>query len=268
LTEQFVRFARWYPHSKKAGQYFENMYDEHVIWGWILNVTGVVVEKERNEYSDFISSEGTLPNIRSIRKDAEKIIQGLSSVGLSPTLPADKIKELDSAAVEISALKNSGFRVGAAFGVWDLNHPGHTRFLNMSRQILGKYGKLIVCVSSDSDVKILKGRARPIFSQEERATGLAHLPWTDLVIPLPAFPHGASIGDIDAHYGKIHEQLSPHLRLVGKRESTFENIRRECENAGTGLLYWNNEILTSTSEIVQRILDQAINAPNQKPYQS
>jgi D-glycero-beta-D-manno-heptose 1-phosphate adenylyltransferase len=64
-------------------------------------------------------------------------------------------------------------------GVFDLLHAGHLRYLQHARS-LGD--ALVVGVNSDRSVRAIKGPARPITSQEERAEVISALACVDGVV--------------------------------------------------------------------------------------
>lgn len=64
-------------------------------------------------------------------------------------------------------------------GCFDLLHLGHVDYLEKSRS-LGD--KLIVGINTDASVQRLKGKERPIVSQESRAVVMASLQFVDAVI--------------------------------------------------------------------------------------
>ena len=64
-------------------------------------------------------------------------------------------------------------------GCFDLLHVGHIRYLAQAKK-LGDF--LIIGLNSDSSVKVLKGKDRPINSFEDRAVLLSALTSVDLVI--------------------------------------------------------------------------------------
>lgn len=64
-------------------------------------------------------------------------------------------------------------------GCFDILHAGHVRYLTTAKS----YGDvLIVGLNSDSSVKLLKGKDRPINSQDDRAEVLAALRAVDDVV--------------------------------------------------------------------------------------
>ncbi len=75
----------------------------------------------------------------------------------------------------------SGIRGRLAFtnGVFDLLHPGHVDVLLGAR---AQGDSLVVGVNSDASVKRLKGPARPVRTEAERAYVLAALEMVDAVV--------------------------------------------------------------------------------------
>jgi D-beta-D-heptose 7-phosphate kinase/D-beta-D-heptose 1-phosphate adenosyltransferase len=70
-------------------------------------------------------------------------------------------------------------RIGFTNGVFDLLHPGHIKVLAQSRAACDR---LVVGLNSDASVKRLKGKDRPIQSEQARAEVLAGLQAVDLVV--------------------------------------------------------------------------------------
>jgi D-glycero-beta-D-manno-heptose 1-phosphate adenylyltransferase len=84
----------------------------------------------------------------------------------------EKIKTLDALVAERRALARAGKRVVFTNGCFDLLHPGHVRYLAHARA-LGD--ALVVALNSDRAVRELKGEARPILAEDERAEVMAAL---------------------------------------------------------------------------------------------
>ncbi len=80
---------------------------------------------------------------------------------------------------ERERLRSSGKRLVFTNGVFDLLHVGHVRYLAQARA-LGD--ALLVAINSDRTVRELKGPARPVFAQAERAEILAALRVVDYVV--------------------------------------------------------------------------------------
>ena len=112
-----------------------------------------------------------------------------------------KIKTLPEIKREIEQLKREGKRIVFTNGVFDLLHPGHTRYLFAARE-LGDY--LIVAVNSDRSVKTIKGPERPIMDQDERMELVAALSSVDAVV---LFHEDNPL--------KVIEYLMPHVLVKG-----------------------------------------------------
>ena len=72
-----------------------------------------------------------------------------------------------------------GRRIVFTNGVFDLLHPGHTRYLAAAR---AHGDALIVAVNSDRSVRAIKGPSRPVNSESDRAEVLAALAAVDAVV--------------------------------------------------------------------------------------
>jgi D-beta-D-heptose 7-phosphate kinase / D-beta-D-heptose 1-phosphate adenosyltransferase len=87
----------------------------------------------------------------------------------------------DEALAVVAAARARGGRVVATGGCFDLLHAGHARTLGAARELAGPDGVLVVCLNSDASVRRLKGPARPIVGQSDRAELLAALACVDAV---------------------------------------------------------------------------------------
>jgi rfaE bifunctional protein nucleotidyltransferase chain/domain len=77
------------------------------------------------------------------------------------------------------SIRESGGKVVATGGCFDLIHAGHIRSLTAARE-LGDC--LIVCLNSDDSVRRLKGPERPIIGQHDRAELLLAMECVDAVM--------------------------------------------------------------------------------------
>ena len=78
-------------------------------------------------------------------------------------------------------------------GVFDLLHPGHVRYLAEAR---AHGDALIVAVNSDRSVRAIKGPARPVNSEHDRAEVLAALAAVDAVVIFDEDDPHAVIADL------------------------------------------------------------------------
>ena len=73
---------------------------------------------------------------------------------------------LEAAALYIQAHPER--KVGLTSGTFDLFHDFHERYLERCRRAIGHNGIFIVGVDSDAEIRIAKGKGRPIQSEYQR----------------------------------------------------------------------------------------------------
>ena len=79
----------------------------------------------------------------------------------------------------IENLKKQGKRTVFTNGCFDILHIGHVRYLKES----AKFGDImIIGLNSDTSVKRLKGKSRPINNESDRAELLSELGFVDYVV--------------------------------------------------------------------------------------
>ena len=91
----------------------------------------------------------------------------------------DRILSRSAARAAVSAARRRGERVVFTNGCFDLLHVGHVRSLEQAKR-LGD--RLVVGVNRDASVRRLKGRARPIVGERQRAELVAALACVDWVV--------------------------------------------------------------------------------------
>ncbi|MFY9554443.1 MAG: D-glycero-beta-D-manno-heptose 1-phosphate adenylyltransferase [Blastocatellia bacterium] len=137
-------------------------------------------------------------------------------------------------------LRTAGRTLVFTNGCFDLLHPGHVRYLSEARS-LGD--ALVVALNSDRAVRALKGRGRPIMSEEERAEVIAALEAVDYVI----------IFDEDTPRELI-DDLLPDVLVKGGDWPLDQIIgREEVEAAGGRVLSLPYVEGCSTSKIIERV---------------
>jgi len=131
----------------------------------------------------------------------------------------EKILVRAAMLAERERLRSSGQRLVFTNGVFDLLHVGHVLYLAQARA-LGD--ALVVAINSDRAVRELKGPARPVFDQAERAEILAALRAVDYV---------TIFDDISPH-SLIAELLPDVLVKGGDYDLDQIHGRDEVEAAG------------------------------------
>ena len=91
----------------------------------------------------------------------------------------NKIKTLPGLVLTLKKLKRKNKKIVFTNGCFDLLHVGHVSYLEKARS-LGDI--LVLGLNSDSSVKSLKGKKRPVVSQKDRAKVLSALTFVDFVV--------------------------------------------------------------------------------------
>lgn len=89
-----------------------------------------------------------------------------------------KIKSLSELKTMVGSLRRRK-KIVFTNGCFDILHRGHIQYLGQAKE---KNSVLIVGLNSDASVRRIKGRARPIFNQNDRARLLSALPFVDFVV--------------------------------------------------------------------------------------
>jgi rfaE bifunctional protein nucleotidyltransferase chain/domain len=121
-----------------------------------------------------------------------------------------------SQAIDIAKkLKAQGKKIVLAGGCFDLIHVGHITFLEAAKN---KGDVLFVLLESDKNISRIKGKDRPINTQDDRAVILACLEMVDYVIKLPDF-------DKNSDYDEMIISLKPDIIATTKGDP--ERIHKE-----------------------------------------
>jgi len=95
------------------------------------------------------------------------------------TEPGTKIIQLCSLIRKVRALKQKGKRIVFTNGCFDILHFGHVKYLQDAK---AKGDYLIVAVNSDSSIKKIKAKNRPVIGQGDRLKTIAALASVDFVV--------------------------------------------------------------------------------------
>jgi D-beta-D-heptose 7-phosphate kinase/D-beta-D-heptose 1-phosphate adenosyltransferase len=90
-----------------------------------------------------------------------------------------KVMSMAEAVAWVEHLRHEGKAVVLTNGVFDILHPGHVRYLLDARR---EGDALIVAVNSDRSVRAIKGPARPVNPESDRAEIVAALSCVDAVV--------------------------------------------------------------------------------------
>ena len=154
-----------------------------------------------------------------------------------------KIYTRDLLIAEREHWKHAGKKVVFTNGCYDVLHPGHIRLLEGARS-LGDV--LILALNTDAGAQRLKGPARPLVSQNERAELAAELAAVDAVV----------FFDEDTPRELIANVL-PDVLVKGADWTHFIAGREEVEAAGGKVVALPLEPGYSTTGILEEVLSRA-----------
>lgn len=125
-------------------------------------------------------------------------------------------------------------------GVFDLLHPGHIRYLQAAR---AEGDALIVAINSDRSVRAIKGPARPLTPEAERAEILGALACVDAVVVFD-----------EQTPAEIIQAVRPDVLVKGADWAPDKIVGRDTVEAHGGkVILMPVEQGWSTSSIVEKI---------------
>ena len=94
-----------------------------------------------------------------------------------------KVVTLDELLADAVRFRAGGQTIALANGLFDVLHVGHLRYLEGARS---EADRLVVAINSDASARALKGPARPVVPQSERAELVAGFACVDRVVMFDA----------------------------------------------------------------------------------
>jgi len=156
-------------------------------------------------------------------------------------LSGSKIISLSKLKRKISLLKFKGSRIVFTNGCFDILHYGHIKYLQDAKN-KGDY--LIVAVNSDSSIKKIKGKNRPVIGQSDRLKTVAAISSVDFVV---LFNEDNPL--------KLIKALKPDILIKGADWSKHKIIGADfVESYGGKVLTVNLVKGRSTSRIIEKII--------------
>lgn len=156
-----------------------------------------------------------------------------------------KIISIDEAQPIIEKWKEENLKIGFTNGCFDIIHPGHLSLLSQAR---ANCHRLIVGLNSDDSVRLLKGNDRPFNNQTTRASILASLIDTDLII---IFSEKTPLNLI--------KTIKPNVLIKGADYKQDEVVGADFVKSYNGQIFLAQlEEGLSTTNIIKEIQDKKI----------
>lgn len=142
----------------------------------------------------------------------------------------------------IDAEKRQGKKIVLANGCFDLIHVGHIRYLKESKK---KGDILVLALNSDSSIRQLKGKGRPILKEKERVDILTSVSFVDYITTFK----GTTVEEVLL-------ALKPDIHAKGS-DYTEETVPEKVtvRSYGGGIAITGGPKVRSTSQIINQIRD-------------
>lgn len=154
-----------------------------------------------------------------------------------------KITDLSELALVLKGIKKQNSRIVLAGGCFDLLHTGHVVFLEKAKKE-GDF--LIILLESDQKISRLKGKGRPVNSQQDRAKVLAALESIDLVVCLPDMKN--------EDYDRVVKLIKPQIIATTEGDLSVEYKKRTAKLVNAEVKFVSTLLENySTGKIIDRI---------------
>lgn len=156
-------------------------------------------------------------------------------------LKLNKLYSLSQLTKIVQEHKKRGQRVVLTNGCFDLIHAGHIRYLKGSKR---KGDILVVALNSDSSIRKLKGKGRPILNQKERVEILSSFYFVDYITFFK-----------DKNVEKVLLSLKPDIHAKGS-DYTKETVpEKETVKAyGGKIAITGGPKIRSASQLIEKIV--------------
>lgn len=156
--------------------------------------------------------------------------------------PSSALISLPEAVAWRQELKNSGRRLVVTNGCFDLMHRGHASYLYETAKLADE---LLVLINSDSSVRELKGKSRPLVGEKDRAYLLGALESVSRVV---VFDSQRCDRELAALAPDVYTKAGDYtLEKLDAAE------RKALENGGTQIIFMPFVSGFSTTGIVEKI---------------
>lgn len=161
-----------------------------------------------------------------------------------------KIKRLSELEKICQKLREEEKRIGLITGCFDVLHLDHIELFRFAKEHVDV---LVVGVENDESVKLSKGKARPVFSQQERAETLAEMKSIYYIFVNERIVKFDTDG-ADSVYEEIIRRLTPSVLITAPAADKYwQKKKRIVEKLGIKFLADTREKRRSSSKIIETL---------------
>lgn len=165
----------------------------------------------------------------------------------------NKIKTIFQLNKIVNSLKKKRKTVGLITGVFDVLHFEHVEFLSFAKK---RADFLIIGIESDENVKLFKGKGRPLFDFKKRVSVLSAMECVDFIFRVPKIKK-----DILTHpyypefYKKIVENVGPDFLISNISSDRFwKEKKQRAKKLNIKFIVYDKKPTISSSQIVSTLL--------------
>lgn len=127
-------------------------------------------------------------------------------------------------------------------GCFDVLHPAHKDFLKAVKE---QGDVLVIGLESDTRVKFLKGKNRPINNWQKRAKNLSLISMVDFIFPLPAK------FNLEKDHLQILKLIKPQVLAISEHDKNLKQKKKLIERVGGKLFIFPFDNKYSTTKLLK-----------------
>jgi len=140
--------------------------------------------------------------------------------------------------------------VGLITGVFDILHYEHVQLLSFAKK---KVDVLIVGIECDENVRLFKGKDRPIFNFNQRSSVLSSLECVDYIFKIPAIKKEQS-GYSD-FYKNIIKKIDIDVLIASiAKDSSWMEKKKSAKELNIKFIGYKGKPNVSSSEVASRVM--------------
>jgi|SRR3989344_4035936 len=145
-------------------------------------------------------------------------------------------------------LRRRGKKIVFVSGSYDIPHFGHVYFFQKARL---KGDVLFVSLGSDKNIRILKGKTRPILNEKIRSEMIASLKPVDYVV----LDREELVMPGKLNFVKLLDKIKPHIFAINNTDSAIKEKKALCQKKAIKLVLIDvtKGPDISTTKIINRI---------------
>jgi D-beta-D-heptose 7-phosphate kinase/D-beta-D-heptose 1-phosphate adenosyltransferase len=151
---------------------------------------------------------------------------------------------------ELGKTKKKVKSIGLITGVFDILHYEHVEFICFAKK---KVDILIIGIECDSNVKLFKGKDRPIFNFNQRVFVVSSLECVDFVFKIPEIKKSKT--SCSEFYKNIIEDINIDVLFASSvKDGSYKQKKKSAKELKIKFIGYNKKSKVSSSGIASEVL--------------